>query len=290
MYKHVNIKDHREPGGFYHIGYKEYGEENEHVLFCVHGILNNLHDYDNIAEKLSKKYRVICIDVPGRGISSYLENHKNYNNNFYYSGILSMLEQLNIKQVTWIGTSMGGIIGMRAAACHPEIVRRLILNDIGPFVDKGALLKVAKFLQDYKTFLTFEAACEHIRMMFSVFGIKKEEHWQHVFKYYISYNQIQKFYHFRYHKDVGYIFSSRIDNPEDFDMWTAWKRIKCPTLVLRGKISYMLTRDTITQMAQSENMDYIEYEGIGHNPSLLDDPQMSDIEMWLEETKRKITI
>ena len=112
------------------------------TLVCVHGLTRNGKDFDAIAEALSAHYRVICPDMPGRGRSDKLKAAADYAYPTYLSDAAALLARLDVDSVDWVGTSMGGLIGMMLAAQPGNPIRKLVLNDIGPFLSKVGLERI----------------------------------------------------------------------------------------------------------------------------------------------------
>ena len=135
------------PGGLHDMNYYQWGApDNPRVLICVHGLTRNGRDFDWLAERLAAHYRVICPDVVGRGLSSHLHDPAGYVIAQYVADMVTLIARLQVEQVDWLGTSMGGLIGMALAAQQGTPVRRLILNDIGPFLDAAALRRIAAYV------------------------------------------------------------------------------------------------------------------------------------------------
>jgi len=129
---YFNAPDKNDPKGYHVLSYTEWGDpKNTNILFCVHGLSRNARDFDYLADRLSKQYRVICLDVVGRGKSQYLEDKSLYTYETYVTDILAIFKHLDLKNVDFLGTSMGGIIGMITAGVDPSLINKLILNDIG---------------------------------------------------------------------------------------------------------------------------------------------------------------
>lgn len=134
-------------GGFYRVAYREYGhQDNLNVVFCVHGLTRNCRDFDFLAEQLADTHRVVCVDVVGRGNSDWVENKASYNYAQYMQDMTTVLASVGADQVHWVGTSMGGLIGMMLAAQPNNPIKSLVLNDIGPFLPKAALERIASYV------------------------------------------------------------------------------------------------------------------------------------------------
>ena len=131
---------------FHSMTYYEWGNSNNSkVLLCVHGLFRNARDFDDLAQVLSSHYRVICPDMVGRGLSDKLSNPNDYSTLTYLSDLTILLAQLGVTEIDYLGTSMGGIIGIVIAAMKNSPIKKLVLNDIGPFVDTKALQRIVSY-------------------------------------------------------------------------------------------------------------------------------------------------
>jgi pimeloyl-ACP methyl ester carboxylesterase len=167
------------------MAYLEWGNpHNSKVLICVHGLTRNARDFDNLAEVLASVYRVICVDIVGRGKSDWLDKAELYVYDTYINDIVNLLEYLKIDKVDWIGTSMGGLIGMFLNIKYPSIINNLILNDIGAFIPKESLRKIAKYvLFGKRNFANFTEALNSVKENYAGFGNLTEKQWEHLTKY-----------------------------------------------------------------------------------------------------------
>ncbi|MCX8018388.1 MAG: alpha/beta hydrolase, partial [Rhodocyclaceae bacterium] len=135
------------PAGFHRMAYVEWGEPaNPRVLVCVHGLTRSGRDFDALAQALADEYRIVCPDVVGRGASDWLADARLYATPQYAQDMAALIARLDVEQVDWLGTSMGGIIGMMLAAQANSPIRRLILNDVGPLISATALARIGAYL------------------------------------------------------------------------------------------------------------------------------------------------
>ncbi|QXK91676.1 alpha/beta hydrolase [Neoehrlichia mikurensis] len=253
---------------------------NSIPLVCVHGIIRNCRDFDYLAISLSKHCKVICPDIIGRGKSSWIKNLTLYNYSTYCKSIIYLLQHLKINKINFLGTSMGGIIGMYLAAYFPKLINSLILNDIGPFIDIVPLKKIAEYISNIPKFNNVSSAKHYLQKMLYNFKITQKEHWDHIVKYSII--KQQNDYIIAADPKISIAFNDTIKSIHNMNMWDVWKKIKSKTLVLRGSQSDILTRDTLKKMIELNPItDYIEYPNIGHNPSLMENYQIKDIQDWL---------
>ena len=143
------------PEGFHRVAYTDWGEpDNPHVVMCVHGLSRNSRDFDYLANVLARDYRVVCMDVVGRGESAWLEDKSGYSFSTYLSDAAALIahvtpparagivNEMRARSLDWVGTSMGGLIGMMLAAKRNSPIGRLVLNDVGPFVPWNGLFRL----------------------------------------------------------------------------------------------------------------------------------------------------
>ena len=265
--------------------YYEWGNPlSERVVVCVHGLTRNGRDFDFLAQALSKDFRVICPDIVGRGKSAWLRDPKWYGYPLYVSDMLMLLRHLGVLNVDWVGTSMGGLIGMLLAASVPHFIGRLVLNDLGPFIPKEALYRIAEYTGREVEFASRAEAESHMRTISQPFGITDEAHWEHLYAHSIIEGE-EGACHMNYDPRIGMAFwnkRGKIRKLEDIDLWSHWEAVHCPTLVLRGETSDLLTRETVDQMQHKpEVTGVVEFPDIGHAPSLMDPKQIEIVREWL---------
>ena len=132
--------------GFHRLTYYEWGDPaNPKVVICVHGLTRNGRDFDDIARALSSEYRVLCPDIAGRGASEWLTHAEDYSYPVYCADMAALIARSGAQSVDWIGTSMGGLIGMLLAAQPNSPIRKLVMNDVGPFIPKASLERLATY-------------------------------------------------------------------------------------------------------------------------------------------------
>ena len=279
------------------LAYLQWGQADKtKTLVCVHGLVRNSHDFDALAARLATEYRVICPDVAGRGASDWLTHPKNYNYSTYitdflgflYSqdlfptyltGILDYFGQTQEYQIDWLGTSMGGLIGMSIAAMPNSPIQRLILNDIGAFIPQSALSRIANYLDNSpEYFAEFATAEQYLRQTYRSFGQLTDMQWQC-----LTYHSIRPTFDYGYqlHYDpkISQVFNQ---TNEDVELWQVWENVRCPVLILRGEQSDVLTEATVTEMCRIHPKTQVAtFANVGHAPALLNEAQQSVIENWL---------
>jgi pimeloyl-ACP methyl ester carboxylesterase len=259
------------------LSYIEHGDvSNKNIIICAHGLTRNGHDFDKIASSLSDNFRVIAINYPGRYLSQYFENKKYYNYGVYIKDSLIFLKLLNLKKVTWLGTSMGGLIGMVLASKYPKIISSLILNDIGPHIPAAPIAKISNYASKISIFNNLDECKKHLKLIYSQFGINDEEDWNHLVKYSFIKNENDK-YIMAYDKNI--IESKK--KQQSVNLWHIWNKINCKLLLIHGMKSNILLKDTVESMLNNKNIDLYEVSYAGHSPSLMDFDQINYIKNWL---------
>jgi len=266
--------------GFHHVVYTEWpGPSGAPTLLCVHGLTRNGKDFDAIAEKLSARYRVICPDMPGRGRSERLKNPAEYAYTTYVQDCVALIARLDVETVDWLGTSMGGIIGMMVAAQSGTPIRKLVLNDIGPYLAKEGLERIGSYVGLDPRFESLEAFEAAIRKLAAPFGPLTDEQWRKM-AIDMAEPKPEGGWGFAYDPRIADAFKA---GPiKDIDMWPMWDSIRSPTLVLRGADSDLLTHQTAEEMTRrGPKAKLIELAGIGHAPALLSEDQIGAIRDFL---------
>lgn len=247
------------------------------TIVGVHGLTRNGRDFDYFAESLSNEYRIICPDVAGRGESEWLGDKAAYNTGTYAMDIVHLLNSLSLKNVYWVGTSMGGLIGMVVAAMFPSYIQKFVINDIGPFIPEAALLRLRDYVGKEVQFDTIEEVEKYLRSVMAPWGITQDAHWKHMAKY--SFRERDGKFVLNYDPDIKQAFFA-VNG--DLDMWELWDKITCPILVLRGSTSDLLTHETAERMQKSRvNIELIEFPNIGHAPALMEQDQIKKVSDWL---------
>lgn len=268
------------PDGRYALGYADWGDPAaERTIVCVHGLTRNGRDFDSLAAVLAQGARVLCPDVIGRGRSDPLTTATDYALPTYIAHMLQFIRQQGVGPVDWIGTSMGGLIGMGVAASEGSPIRRLVLNDIGPFLPKAALERINTYLGRDLRFTDLLELEAHLREVHASFGPLTDEQWRH-----LATHSARTYPDGR----LGLAYDQRLGDPmrtgpvEDVDLWPVWDRIRCPVLVLRGQDSDLLLPETADEMTRrGPGARLVEFEGVGHAPALMANDQIEVIQDWL---------
>ena len=265
---------------FHRLAFVEWGDvENERVLICAHGLTRNGRDFDFLAQALQDQYRVMCPDAPGRGRSDWLAVKDDYNYSTYCSNMAALIAWLQTDQLDWVGTSMGGIIGMLLAAQPNSPIRRLVINDIGPFVPKTALERIARYVGTNPGFANKDDAERYLREIHAGFGPLTDAQWAHLAQHSVR-RDADGHYRLTYDPAIGRPLQEK--PIEDLDLWTTWDSIRCPVLVIRGAESDLLLAETAAEMQRrGPPMRLVELAGVGHAPALMADDQIAIVRDWL---------
>ncbi|HXH02612.1 MAG TPA: alpha/beta hydrolase [Candidatus Competibacteraceae bacterium] len=269
------------PHGFHRIHYSEWGDpDNPRVLICVHGLTRCGRDFDFLAAALEADgYRVLCPDVAGRGQSQWLSHSADYNYNQYAADMAALIARSGAEQVDWVGTSMGGLIGMALAAQPGSPIRRLVVNDVGPFIPQAALERIATYVGQTPVFDDLAALERYIREISASFGPLDDAQWRHL-AVHAARQLPDGRYTFAYDPAIADNFRTAAD--KDIDLWPLWEAIRCPVLLLRGATSDVLTRDTAAAMTQrGPKASLVEFPITGHAPMLMDPAQIAVVRDWL---------
>lgn len=263
-----------------------WGEETAaRTVICVHGLTRLSRDFDFLAQALVEQagYRVVCPDMAGRGNSDWLKLPQNYNYITYVADTLHMMEVMGLGQVDWVGTSMGGLIGMMVAANVPGSVRKLVLNDIGPFIPKRALERLGTYVgKAPASFADKDAASQYLSEIFASWGLS-EAALAHVAEHSLV-AQANGQVKMHYDPAIGAAFSEPDGKPrlmQNLNLWELWEKISCPLLVLRGETSDLLPKDVALAMVKRPNASLVEVAKVGHAPSLMEPGQIRLLVEWL---------
>ncbi len=269
------------PGGLHRMAYVEWGDPtNPRVLVCVHGLTRNARDFDFLAKSLSKHYRVVCPDVAGRGRSNWLRIKDNYQLPQYASDMVTLIARLNVDEVHWVGTSMGGLIGMALAAQAESPIRRLVLNDVGPVISAAAVKRIGEYVGQMPEFASFKDAEQYIRLVSAPFGKLTDAQWKHLTEH-VTRQKADGGFELIYDPGIAEPFRKAMGD-EDVSLWPLYDAIRCPTQVVRGAESDLLTHETCMEMGQRGPKALIaEIPGVGHAPMFLDEAQVAVVSEFL---------
>lgn len=270
-------------GGFHRMHYTDWGDAaNPRVVVCVHGLTRNARDFDALAARLAPDFRIVCPDIVGRGQSEWAASKDDYAYPQYMADITTLLARITAtgaKEILWVGTSMGGMLGMLLAARPNTFVSRLVLNDIGMLVPKAAMERLAQYVGKDPRFATFGELEAYVRTVSAPFGPLTDEQWLHL----ATHNA-------RQHADGswGMNYDPAIGRPfakgplRDVDLAAVYDAVRCPTLVVRGADSDLLLEETAAAMtARGPRAQLVTFAGVGHAPALMDDAQLESVTTFI---------
>ena len=268
--------------GFHRLAYRDCGPAHPVPLLCLHGLARHARDFDNLAAALAGDgRRVVAADMAGRGDSDRLRDPLDYGYPQYLADTTTLIARLGGDEVDIVGTSMGGLIGMMLAAQAETPVRRLVINDVGPFIPKAALERILQYFGKDPRFADLAEAEAYHRATYRSFGDLSDAQWRHLTETSLRRDAAG----WRLHYDPRIAEPLRQAEVADVDLWALWDRITCPVLVLRGAESDLLLAETAAEMQRrGPCAEVIEVPGCGHAPALLDPAQIDPIRAWLAAT------
>jgi pimeloyl-ACP methyl ester carboxylesterase len=269
-------------GKFRRLAFEEWGDPLAPPVLCVHGLTRNARDFDAMAAALTESFRVICVDLPGRGASEWLDDPMLYQAPHYVTALSHLIAWIG-RDTAFVGTSLGGICGMVTAAMDGAPITRLVLNDVGPFIPAAALRRIRDYMvasSDSPLMTRFpdiDTIERHLRLVHAPFGPLSDAQWAQLAR-----NSARPLPDGRFamHYDPRIAEPLRDSDPIDADMWSFWDRIRVPRLVLRGETSDILLPETLVRMEASGALAYV-VPMTGHAPALLDPPQIEAIRAFL---------
>ena len=269
------------PAGLHVMAYREWGDPaNPEVVVCVHGLTRCARDFDNLARALAGRFRVVCPDVAGRGDSDWLADPMRYQIPQYVADMVTLIARLDVERVMWVGTSMGGLIGMALAAQKDSPVSRLVLNEAGAVVAHAALERIGSYVGRAPSFPSVEAAEQLVRAVSAPFGPHTDAEWRFLTEVVLRKNADGTW---RFHYDPKIAEPFRKQMPEgDIELWSQWDAVQCPTLLIRGAQSDLLSKATAEEMTRrGPKAKLVELAGVGHAPTLLHDDQIAVVAEFL---------
>ncbi len=270
------------------MAYWEWGDSaNPRVLVCVHGLARQGRDMDTLAADLSSDYRVVCPDVVGRGQSERLLDPMAYGFPTYAADMVTLLARLGAEQVDWVGTSMGGIIGMLLAAQQDRsghrLIRKLVLNDVGPAYEQAFVDRLKSYLGQPVHWQSIEDAADALLRISAGFGPHSREQWLALTRPML----VPDGDGFTLHYDPAIATPIRAMTAEmgaagQAYLWHCYDRIVAPTLLLRGEQSDVLRAETAADMTQRGPRAQVHvFAGIGHAPTLVQPDQRAVVRRFL---------
>ncbi|MBK1682000.1 alpha/beta fold hydrolase [Rhodoferax fermentans] len=281
--------------GSHRMAYWHWGNPtSRHVVLCVHGLTRQGRDFDTLAQALCEQAGgdicVVCPDVAGRGQSDWLKDPQGYQLPFYAADMLALLAQLQPTRLDWVGTSMGGLIGLVVAG-QPDLppfakVHRLVLNDVGPVIEWQALQRIGQYLGQVPVFDTEQQAADALWAIASSFGPHTPEQWLALTR-----PQIKPLADgsgrltLRYDPALAEPFKAMtLESAAQGEalLWQAYDQISAQTLLVRGAESDLLSATTAQAMTQrGPKAQLVEFAGVGHAPTFVAQPQVDAVRSFL---------
>ena len=272
--------------GLHRMAYWEWGDAaNPRVLVCAHGLSRQGRDFDTLAASPCSEYRVVCPDVVGRGQSDWLADPMGYAIPAYVADMVTLLARLDAPTVHWVGTSMGGLIGLGLASLPNSPVQRLVLNDVGPVIEWSSLQRIGTYLGMPAHWPTEEAAADALWAMSQGFGPHTREQWLALTRPQLKPEGAG----FKPHYDPAIAVPFRLVTSElaqagQAALWASYDRVRCPTLLLRGAQSDLLSSATAQAMtARGPQARLAVLPGVGHAPTLVQAEQVALVQGFLRE-------
>jgi len=278
--------------GLHRTAYVEWGtpagpgsDDPPRTVICVHGLARNARDFDVLARHLvAAGHHVVCPDMPGRGHSDRLAlptPDAGYTYPQYLTDVLALIARLGVSEVDWVGTSMGGLLGMMLAALPGSPVRRLVLNDVGPFVSGAFLDHLATYIGADPRFADLAGVEAYLRRTYAGFGDLPDSWWQHLARH-GSYQLPDGGRALAYDPAIG---RALVPPLPDLDLRPLWTAVRCPVLVLRGESSPALSAELAEELTRTgPRATLVTVPGCGHAPSLTTPDQLATITTWLART------
>lgn len=289
--------------GVHRMAYWQWGDpDNDKVLLCAHGLTRTGRDFDLLAQALKHEYRVVCPDVVGRGRSDWLLDPKLYVVPQYVADMVTLIAKLSPKQLDWVGTSMGGLIGLGLVSAlntsknlRPDRgnfglgdaaympLRKMVLNDVGPSLDMDGLSRISDYVGQAKEFDSFQQAVDYVRATSLGFGPHDENGWADLTRYVFNHQGDKWVKHY----DLRLAQAFALQTPEiiqasELILWQAWQNMPASSLILRGADSDILAAADAQQMlSENKSSAMVEFVGVGHAPSLRSDDQIAAIKDFL---------
>jgi len=271
------------PAGLHRMAYKEWGDpDNPRVLVCVHGVTRVADDFDALARALCDRYRVVCPDVVGRGRSGRLRDPRHYVVPQYVADMVTLVARVTAnnanEDVHWFGTSMGGLVGMILASFEDSPVKRLLLNDIGPVLDPVALARIADYIGQDLRFADYGAGAAFVRGVSAAFGAHDDAQWDKLARD-VLVETGDGGWTRHYDPALAQPFAALTPERAAQDqqaLWDAFDAIRCPTLLVRGAQSDLLSRATAEEMTRrGPRPQLVEIADVGHAPTFVHPDQIA---------------
>jgi len=262
------------------IAFTEWGHPDLPVLICLGGIANTARRWDYLADGLCDRYRVICLDWPGRGMSAWMPTQGDYTLDVNVEVIRQLIEFLDCGTATILGSSLGGSVAMAFCARHPGKVEKLILNDIGPFMPSERRKRRAQAVARHYVFRAPMDLFRRLGASAKNEGVLTEDELLHNTYFQTKWSDAHAGR--VYHHDPRALQAYAEDAAEDIDQWRDWEGVGVPTLVIHGLMSDALLPETVEEMITKPGVTAMHVPKAGHTPALSDAFQIGCVREWLE--------
>ncbi len=266
------------------MAYWEWGDAaNPKVLVCVHGLTRQGRDFDALAQRLSLHYRVVCPDVLGRGQSDWLPDASGYQVPAYVADMVTLVARLNALELHWVGTSMGGLVGLVLAALPGTPISRLVLNDVGPVLEPAALSRIGAYLGRPERWRTVEEGAAALKSVSSSFGAHSPEAWLTLSRPMFKWDGSAWVPHYDPRIAEPFVATTAAQaRANQLALWRCYDALRCPTLLLRGADSDLLSQATAQAMTQrGPRAQLHQFPKVGHAPMLNSKTQIDVVEAFL---------
>jgi pimeloyl-ACP methyl ester carboxylesterase len=278
---HVQCLDNR---GLHRMAYWEWGDpSNPRALVCVHGLTRQGRDFDTLARALCGHYRVVCPDVVGRGRSEWLADPMHYGVPQYVADMVTLLARLDARELDWVGTSMGGLIGLGMAALKGSPLRRLVINDVGPTLEPAAIARIGSYVGQPMRWPSLDAAADALWQISQGFGPHTRDQWLALTEPQLLRDGEQ----WQPRSDPAIALPFKAVTPQmaaagEALLWQAWDGLRLPTLLLRGAQSDLLSAATAQAMTErGPRARLVSFDGVGHAPMLVQPEQVAAVREFL---------
>jgi pimeloyl-ACP methyl ester carboxylesterase len=248
-------------------------------VVCAHGYSGNARDFDFLARELASDAHVLCPDVAGRGESDWLTSPLAYHFPQFLADFRSLLAHAQVDEVDWVGTSMGGLLGLLLAAAPASPVRRLVMNDVGAFLPADALTRIARNLRAPERFATRAEVEAHIRHTHRDWGEISEAQWAHLVRH--GSRRVEGGWRLHYDPQIAHV-AQPMPFASGLYFWGAWYRVKCPVLLMRGEHSEVFPPWVAQTMLDTKpQAELVEVAGAGHAPALMSPTEIATIAQFV---------
>jgi pimeloyl-ACP methyl ester carboxylesterase len=268
------------------MAYWEWGDAGAaDVLLCLHGLTRQGRDFDTLARAMAGRYRVVCPDVIGRGRSEWLADPMGYALPHYVAHMVTLLARLDLRHVDVVGTSMGGLIGLGLASLAGSPVRKLVLNDVGPVIEAQAIQRIGSYIGQPAHWPSEATAAAALRAISTGFGPHTDVQWLELTRPQLKPDEQRGGFMPRCDPAIAVPFKAitpALASLGEAALWQAYDNLRCPTLLLRGADSDLLSHDTALAMTRrGPRASLHEFAGVGHAPTLVQDDQIEVVRRFL---------